>query len=114
MQVFSNTVAHKGHTANFKYTVAANFQNELLQIKTSKECARIDGRRSENQDLYILGGKLLLFFLGLCVPVRTDFLKCFPVRAVANALQPQISVINVVSNLIGQVSNKAAISVDNE
>ena len=32
----------------------------------------------------------------------------------ANALQPQISVINVVSNLIGQVSNKAASSVDNE
>ena len=32
--------------------------------------------------------------------IRTNFLKCFAVRAVWNSLQPQISVINVVSNLI--------------
>ena len=32
--------------------------------------------------------------------IRTNFLKCFAVRAVGNAPQPQISVINVVSNLI--------------
>ena len=42
---------------------------------------------------------LILFFLGL-VTIRTNFLKGFAVRAVWNALQPQISVINVVSNLI--------------
>ena len=48
--------------------------------------------------------------------IRTNFLKCFAVRAVWNALQPQISVINVVSNLIdlSEVSNKAASSVDKE
>ena len=45
--------------------------------------------------------------------IRTNFQKCFAVRAVWNALQPQISVINVVSNL-SQVSNKAASSVDKE
>ena len=37
-----------------------------------------------------------VFFSG-CV---TNFLKCFAVRAVRNAPQPQISVIDVVSNLI--------------
>ena len=52
------------------------------------------------------------FFLA-CVTIRTNFLKCFAVRAVRNALQPQISVINVVSNFILiQVSNKVASSVD--
>ena len=40
------------------------------------------------------------FVLGLCVPVGTNILKCFAVRAVGNALQPQMFVINVVSNLI--------------
>ena len=40
-----------------------------------------------------------MFFLA-CVTIRKSFLKCFAVRAVGNALQPQISVINVVSNLI--------------
>ena len=45
--------------------------------------------------------------------IRTNFLKRFAVRVVRNALQPQVSVINVVSNLI-QVSNKAASSVDKE
>ena len=59
-----------------------------------------------------LSRKLLYFFLA-CVTVWTNFLKCFAVRAVGNALQAQISVINVVSNLI-QVSNKAASSVDKE
>ena len=43
-----------------------------------------------------LSGKLFYFFLGLC-----DYSdKCFAVRAVGNALQPQISVINLVSSLI--------------
>ena len=32
--------------------------------------------------------------------IRTNFLKCFAVSAVGNAFQSQISVINVVSNLI--------------
>ena len=57
-----------------------------------------------------LSGKLLLavllaVFLA-CVTIRTNFLKCFTVRAVGNA---QISVINVVSN-----SAEAASSVDKE
>ena len=47
-----------------------------------------------------LSGKLLYFFLGLCVTIRKNFLKFLTVRAVANTLQPQISVTNVVSNLI--------------
>ena len=51
-----------------------------------------------------LSGKLLLAVLFAvllaCVTIRTNFLKCFAVRAVWNALEPQISVINVVSNLI--------------
>ena len=44
--------------------------------------------------------------------IRTNFLKCFAIRAVGNALQPQVSVINVVSKLVK--SGKAASSVDNE
>ena len=39
------------------------------------------------------------FFLA-CVTIRTNFLKCFAIRGMGNALQPQISVINMVSNLI--------------
>ena len=39
--------------------------------------------------------KTAYFFLGSCV--RTNFLNCFAVHAVGNALQLQISVINVVS-----------------
>ena len=46
-----------------------------------------------------LSGNLLYFFFGL-LTIRTNFLKCFAVRAVGNALQPQISVINVVRKLI--------------
>ena len=47
--------------------------------------------------------------------IRANFLRCFAVRAVWNALQPQISVINVVMLLnLSQVSNKAASSVDKE
>ena len=46
--------------------------------------------------------------------IRTKFLQCFAVRAVWNALQPQISVINVVSNLIESGLSKAASSVDKE
>ena len=45
--------------------------------------------------------------------IRTNFSKCFAVCAVWNALQPQISVIDVVSNLIC-VRSKAAGSVDKE
>ena len=44
--------------------------------------------------------------------IRTNFLKCFSVRAVGNPLESQISVINVVNN--SQDSNKAASSVDKE
>ena len=39
------------------------------------------------------------FFLA-CVTIRTDSLRCFAVRAVGNALELEISVINVISNLI--------------
>ena len=47
--------------------------------------------------------------------IRTNFLKCFAVRAVGNALQLQVSVINVASNLIESgLANKAASSVDKE
>ena len=85
----------------------------LLQIKTSKVCARTEGRRAGYKDLYIFereaGG--YTFFMA-CVTIRTNFLKCFGVRAVGNALQLQISVIDVVSNLI-ESGNKAASSVDN-
>ena len=49
--------------------------------------------------LYFWGGSCYTFFLA-CVTIGTNFLKCFAVRAVGNALQPQISVINVVSNFI--------------
>ena len=50
---------------------------------------------------WVLAGSCptLVLFLA-CVTIRTNFLKCFAVRGVWNALQPQISVINVVSNLI--------------
>ena len=47
--------------------------------------------------------------------IRTNFLKCFAVRAVWNALQPQISVIKSGQQLnLSQVSSKAASSVDKE
>ena len=46
-----------------------------------------------------LSGKLLYFFLGLC-DFSDKFPKMFCSFAVWNDLQPQISVINVVSNLI--------------
>ena len=49
--------------------------------------------------LYFWAGSCYTFFLS-CVTIRTNFLKCFAVCAVGNALQHQISVINVVSNLI--------------
>ena len=71
----------------------------LLQIKTSKVCACTEGRR--NGDFYIFEGyAFILFSWPACVTIWTNFLKCFAVRDVGNALQPQISVINVVSNLI--------------
>ena len=56
----------------------------------------------------------MLFFL-TCATIRTKFLQCFA-RAVGNTgtLQPQISVINVVGNLIESDLSKAAISVDKE
>ena len=48
--------------------------------------------------------------------IRTNFLKCFAVRAVGNALQPQISVTHQCGQQLNlsQVSNKAASSVDKE
>ena len=64
-------------------------------------CVRTEGRRGGYEDFYIFereaGG--YTFFLAY-VTIRTNFLRCFAVGAVGNALQPQISVINVVSNLI--------------
>ena len=57
-----------------------------------------------------LSGKLLYFFLA-CVTIRTNFLKCFAVRAVGNRkfLSSMWS-----ATLLSQVSNKAASSVDKE
>ena len=49
--------------------------------------------------LYFWAGSCYTFFLA-CVTIRTNFLKCFAVRAVGNALQPQISVVSVVNNFI--------------
>ena len=49
--------------------------------------------------LYFQAGSGYTFFLAY-VTIRTNFLKYFAVRAVWNALQLQISVINVVGNLI--------------
>ena len=46
--------------------------------------------------------------------IRTNFLRYFAVRAVWNALQPQISAINGQHFNLSQVSNKAASSVDKE
>ena len=48
--------------------------------------------------------------------IRTNFLKCFAVRAVGNALQPQISVTHQCGQQLNlsQVSNKAVGSVDKE
>ena len=40
--------------------VAANFQNELMQIKTSKVCMRTEGMRSG--DFYILGQEAFILF----------------------------------------------------
>ena len=60
-----------------------------------------------------LSRKLLYCFLGLC-DYSDKFPKMFCSSCGGNALQPQISVINVASNLIGQVSNKAASSVEKE
>ena len=57
-----------------------------------------------------LSGELLCFFLDLC-----DYSdKILTIRAVGNTLQPQISVINVVGNLIESGLSKAASSVDKE
>ena len=49
-----------------------------------------------------------------CVTVRTNYVKCFAVRAVGNALQPLIYVISGQELNLRQVSNKAASSVDKE
>ena len=47
--------------------------------------------------------------------IRSNFRKCFAVRAVGNALQPQISVTECGQQRnSSQVSNKAASSVDEE
>ena len=71
----------------------------LLQIKTSKVCVRTEEGVHGYYDFYIFEREAFFFFLA-CVTIRTNFLKCFAVPGVWNALQPQISVINVVSNLI--------------
>ena len=64
-------------------------------LKTSKVCACTEGRKNGYYEIYIC----YAFFLA-CVTIRTNFLNWFAVRAVWNALQTQISVTNMVSNLI--------------
>ena len=51
--------------------VAANFQNELLQIKTSKVCAHTERGRSGYQDFYIfeLEAVILILILGALVTI---------------------------------------------
>ena len=70
---------------------AASFQNELLQFK--RMLLQIKKGEAGIRIFIFLSGKVLYFFLGLCVPIRTNFRKCFAGRAVGNALQPQISLI---------------------
>ena len=72
----------------------------LLQIKTWKVCARIEERRSGYYEFYIFEREAVISFSWSVWLIPTNFLKCFAVRAVCNALHPQISIINVVSNLI--------------
>ena len=60
---------------------------------------RVHWRKEEWRFSYFWAGSFYTFFLA-CVTIGTNFLKCFAVRAMGNALQPQISDINVVSNLI--------------
>ena len=101
--------------------VAANFQNELLEIKRCclkhQKCARALKEGGVGTRSFIfLSGKLSFChtFVMACVTVRTNFVKCFAVRAVGNALQPLIYVISDQQLNLRQVSNKAASSVDKE
>ena len=74
----------------------------LLQIKTSKYARALEeeGVGIRILDFYIFEREAVIFFSWLC-DYSDKFPKiCFAVRAVGNALQPQISVINAASNLI--------------
>ena len=44
--------------------------------------------------------------------IRTNSLKCFAVRAVGNAVQPQISIINEVSNLTEELNKEKLLKED--
>ena len=101
--------------------VAANFQNELLQIKTTFMRAHWRKEECVLRFLYFEREAVILFSWPVWLLIRTNFLKCFAVRADWNALQPQISFINVVSQepiTLGQqlshFSNEAASSVDKD
>ena len=86
------------------------FQRIFLQ-RTSLLFAALVRSVSMGEDWVLAGCCSTLVLFLACVTIRTNFLKCFAVRGVWNVLQPQISVTNVVSNLIWV---KAASSVDNE
>ena len=86
----------------------------LLQIKTSKVCTRTEGRRSGYYDFYIFEPEAVILFSWTVWLLGQISLKWFAVRAVGNALQPQMSAINVVSNGIASGLSKTASSVDKE
>ena len=86
----------------------------LLQIKTSKVCARTEGRRSGYWSFIFLSGKLLYFFLDLC-----DYSDKFP-KMFSCSCGVECSSTANFSHQCGQqlnssqASNKAASSVDKE
>ena len=66
----------------------------LQQIKTSEVCAHLRKEEWVVGFLYSNLSRSCHTFSLACVTIRTNILKCLAVRAVANTLQPQISVIN--------------------
>ena len=78
----------------------------LLQVKTSKVCARTEGRRSGYWVFIFLSGKLLYFFLGLC-----DYSHKFPEMFCSLCGGERPSTANFCHQC-GQVKNKEASSVD--
>ena len=101
--------------------VAANFQNELLQIKrillqikTSKHARALKEGGVGTRSFIFLSRKLLYFFLGLC-----DYSDKFPKMFCSSCGMECPSTANFCHQCgqqlnLSQVSNKAASSVDKE
>ena len=83
----------------------------LLQIKTSKVCARTEGKGGVGIRIFIfLSGKLLYFFLGLC-----DYSDKFPKMFCSSCGGECLSTANLCHKCgqqlnLSQVLNKAASS----